>query len=84
MIIEISLDKVEFNIDNIELAISSLYLFVVVLSTKLQILCFSFLSQYMQNQSDPGSIDLTVNILTMGYWPTYTPMDVLLPAEVSF
>nr|XP_056717915.1 cullin-4A [Euleptes europaea] len=38
--------------------------------------------QYMQNQSDPGNIDLTVNILTMGYWPTYTPMDVLLPPEV--
>ncbi|XP_066475020.1 cullin-4A [Tiliqua scincoides] len=38
--------------------------------------------QYMQNQSDPGSIDLTVNILTMGYWPTYTPMDVLLPSEM--
>ncbi|KAJ7319769.1 hypothetical protein JRQ81_019280 [Phrynocephalus forsythii] len=38
--------------------------------------------QYMQNQSDPGNIDLTVNILTMGYWPTYTPMDVLLPPEM--
>lgn len=37
----------------------------------------------MQNQSDPGSIDLTVNILTMGYWPTYTPMDVHLTPEVS-
>uniref|UniRef100_A0ACB8FJ67 Cullin-4A n=1 Tax=Sphaerodactylus townsendi TaxID=933632 RepID=A0ACB8FJ67_9SAUR len=38
--------------------------------------------QYMQNQNDPGNIDLTVNILTMGYWPTYTPMDVLLPPEM--
>ncbi|XP_062833349.1 cullin-4A isoform X1 [Anolis carolinensis] len=38
--------------------------------------------QYIQNQSDPGNIDLTVNILTMGYWPTYTPMDVLLPPEM--
>ncbi|KAM8975573.1 cullin-4A [Pelodytes ibericus] len=38
--------------------------------------------QYMQNHSDPGNIDLTVNILTMGYWPTYTPMDVHLPAEM--
>lgn len=37
----------------------------------------------MQNQSDPGSIDLTVNILTMGYWPTYTPMEVHLTPEVS-
>lgn len=39
--------------------------------------------QYMQNQSDPGSIDLTVNILTMGYWPTYTPVEVHLTPEVS-
>ncbi|WP_348257542.1 cullin, partial [Salmonella enterica] len=28
--------------------------------------------QHMQNQSAPGPLDLTVNILTMGYWPTYT------------
>ncbi|XP_039600576.1 cullin-4A [Polypterus senegalus] len=38
--------------------------------------------QYMQNQSEPGNIELTVNILTMGYWPTYTPMEVHLPAEM--
>uniref|UniRef100_A0A8C5LS28 Cullin family profile domain-containing protein n=1 Tax=Leptobrachium leishanense TaxID=445787 RepID=A0A8C5LS28_9ANUR len=38
--------------------------------------------QYMQNYNDPGCIDLTVNILTMGYWPTYTPMDVHLPSEM--
>ncbi|OCT95365.1 cullin-4A [Xenopus laevis] len=38
--------------------------------------------QHMQNHSDPGNIDLTVNILTMGYWPSYTPMDVHLPAEM--
>lgn len=37
----------------------------------------------MQNQSAPSPIDLTVNILTMGYWPTYTPMEVHLPPEVS-
>lgn len=37
----------------------------------------------MQNQSAPGPIDLTVNILTMGYWPTYTPMEAHLPPEVS-
>lgn len=42
-------------------------------------LCF----QHMQNQSAPGPIDLTVNILTMGYWPTYTPVEVHLPPEVS-
>lgn len=39
--------------------------------------------QHMQNQSDSGPIDLTVNILTMGYWPTYTPMEVHLTPEVS-
>ncbi|XP_053563740.1 LOW QUALITY PROTEIN: cullin-4A [Bombina bombina] len=38
--------------------------------------------QYMQNHSDPGTIDLTVNILTMGYWPHIPPMDVHLPAEM--
>ncbi|XP_044769429.1 cullin-4A isoform X3 [Neomonachus schauinslandi] len=38
--------------------------------------------QFKQNQSDPGSIDLTVNILTMGYWPTYTPMEVHLTPEM--
>lgn len=36
----------------------------------------------MQNQNVPGNIELTVNILTMGYWPTYVPMEVHLPPEV--
>uniref|UniRef100_A0A671N242 Cullin-4B n=1 Tax=Sinocyclocheilus anshuiensis TaxID=1608454 RepID=A0A671N242_9TELE len=39
--------------------------------------------QHMQCQNIPGNIELTVNILTMGYWPTYVPMEVHLPAEVS-
>lgn len=43
---------------------------------------FVFL-QYMQCQNIPGNIELTVNILTMGYWPTYVPMEVHLPPEVS-
>ncbi|MBN3281835.1 CUL4B protein, partial [Polyodon spathula] len=38
--------------------------------------------QFVQNQSDPGNIELTVNILTMGYWPTYIPMEVHLPPEM--
>uniref|UniRef100_A0A3B4ZJY2 Cullin-4A n=1 Tax=Stegastes partitus TaxID=144197 RepID=A0A3B4ZJY2_9TELE len=38
--------------------------------------------QYMQNQSEPSNIELTVNILTMGYWPSYTPMEVHLPPEM--
>uniref|UniRef100_UPI0037E76AB4 cullin-4A isoform X1 n=1 Tax=Semicossyphus pulcher TaxID=241346 RepID=UPI0037E76AB4 len=39
-------------------------------------------NQYMQNQSEPSNIELTVNILTMGYWPSYTPMEVHLPSEM--
>ncbi|KAM4630960.1 cullin-4A [Polymixia lowei] len=38
--------------------------------------------QYTQNQSEPSNIELTVNILTMGYWPSYTPMEVHLPPEM--
>ncbi|ROL51773.1 Cullin-4B [Anabarilius grahami] len=37
--------------------------------------------QHMQCQNIPGNIELTVNILTMGYWPTYIPMEVHLPPE---
>ncbi|CAL8356140.1 unnamed protein product [Merluccius merluccius] len=33
-------------------------------------------------QNIPGNIELTVNILTMGYWPTYVPMEVHLPPEM--
>uniref|UniRef100_A0AAQ4PS22 Cullin 4A n=1 Tax=Gasterosteus aculeatus aculeatus TaxID=481459 RepID=A0AAQ4PS22_GASAC len=39
--------------------------------------------QFKQNQSGPSNIELTVNILTMGYWPSYIPMEVHLPPEVS-
>uniref|UniRef100_A0A7N4PHA9 Cullin-4B n=1 Tax=Sarcophilus harrisii TaxID=9305 RepID=A0A7N4PHA9_SARHA len=38
--------------------------------------------QYVQNQNSPVSIELTVNILTTGHWPTYVPMEVHLPAEM--
>lgn len=38
--------------------------------------------QHMQCQNIPGNIELTVNILTMGYWPSYTPMEVHLPHEM--
>lgn len=38
--------------------------------------------QHMMNLDSPGNIDLTVNILTMGYWPTYPPMEVHLPPEM--
>ncbi|XP_052401785.1 cullin-4A [Carassius gibelio] len=39
-------------------------------------------AKYMQNQSDPSNMELTANILTMGHWPSYTPMDVHQPAEM--
>ncbi|XP_074658437.1 cullin-4B-like [Tubulanus polymorphus] len=42
---------------------------------------FAF-KQYMTNQEAPGNIELTVNILTMGYWPTYVPAEVHLPPEM--
>uniref|UniRef100_A0A8C9Z625 Cullin-4A n=1 Tax=Sander lucioperca TaxID=283035 RepID=A0A8C9Z625_SANLU len=38
--------------------------------------------QFKQNQSEPSNIELTVNILTMGHWPSYTPMEVHLPPEM--
>lgn len=38
--------------------------------------------QHVQNVATPPGIELTVNILTMGYWPTYTPMEVHLPDEM--
>lgn len=38
--------------------------------------------QHLQNVHAPGSIDMSVNILTMGYWPTYQPMEVHLPIEM--
>jgi cullin-4 len=40
--------------------------------------------QHIQSSSRvAGSIDLSVNVLTMGYWPTYPPMEILLPSEMS-
>ncbi|XP_046995069.1 cullin-4A [Schistocerca americana] len=40
--------------------------------------------QHMGNLRYPqlANIDLTVNILTMGYWPTYPVLDVNLPVEM--
>lgn len=38
--------------------------------------------QHVQHIDTPAVIELTVNILTMGYWPTYTPMEVHLPDEM--
>jgi cullin-4 len=43
-----------------------------------------FLLQHYINlkSSFESSIDLTVNILTMGYWPTYPLVEVNLPKEM--
>lgn len=34
------------------------------------------------SRDDISGIDLTVNILTMGYWPTYPQIDVFMPPEL--
>ncbi|XP_071501882.1 cullin-4A-like [Diadema antillarum] len=38
--------------------------------------------QHIQHQNNVGPMDLTVNILTMGYWPTYTPVEIHLPPDM--
>lgn len=38
--------------------------------------------QHLANQNHKSSIDMSVNILTMGYWPSYNPTEVHLPAEM--
>ncbi|XP_024085072.1 cullin-4B isoform X2 [Cimex lectularius] len=38
--------------------------------------------QYMSNVKNASQMELTVSILTMGYWPTYPVMDVSLPSEM--
>merc|ERR1712029_1174947 len=35
------------------------------------------------SNSDEYKIDLTVNVLSMAYWPTYQPMEVNIPGELS-
>lgn len=37
---------------------------------------------YLNTAKPNSSIDMIVNILTMGYWPTYQPMEVHLPQEM--
>ena len=44
--------------------------------------CGFIFPQFLQHQDLPGSVDMVVSILTMGYWPTYTPVEVHLPVEV--
>jgi len=41
--------------------------------------------EYLSNNAnaDPG-IDLTVTVLTTGFWPSYKSFDLNLPAEMVF
>lgn len=39
-------------------------------------------SSNLQNELSASNLDLTVSILTMGYWPTYPVMEVTLPLEM--
>lgn len=47
-------------------------------------MCVCDVPQYVANlRTDfDSAIDLTVNILTMGYWPTYPLVEVNLPKEM--
>ncbi|PAA48168.1 hypothetical protein BOX15_Mlig016126g2 [Macrostomum lignano] len=38
--------------------------------------------QHLAQQPQPPSIDMSVNVLTMGFWPTYQPGEVRLPPEM--
>lgn len=38
--------------------------------------------QYLKNTQPSGSIEMSVSVLTKGYWPTYQQMNVTLPAEM--
>ena len=40
------------------------------------------LFQSIVGERSGTGLELTVNILTMGYWPTYIPMEVHLPGEM--
>lgn len=57
-----------------------------VVEVEKNVLCgfyFLYILQFLQNQFLAGNIDMAVNILTMGYWPTYTPVEINLPVDVS-
>jgi hypothetical protein len=37
----------------------------------------------MHHREYPGSIGLSVYVLTMGFWPTYPTVSAILPPEVK-
>ncbi|XP_043477502.1 cullin-4A isoform X2 [Leptopilina heterotoma] len=45
-------------------------------------IAFKQYSSNLQNELSASNLDLTVSILTMGYWPTYPVMEVTLPLEM--
>jgi len=45
------------------------------------LLCFQYAGN-LQSELVANNLDLTVSILTMGYWPTYPVMEVTLPMEM--
>ncbi|XP_033220142.1 cullin-4A isoform X2 [Belonocnema kinseyi] len=45
-------------------------------------IAFKQYSGNLQNELSASNLDLTVSILTMGYWPTYPVMEVTLPLEM--
>ncbi|XP_017839867.1 cullin-4A [Drosophila busckii] len=41
----------------------------------------AFRGHTLSNDRDVTNLDLTVSILTMGYWPTYAPTEVTMPPQ---
>ena len=41
------------------------------------------MSQVVARNSAPPGIDMQVNVLTSGYWPTYPIVECRLPSELS-
>lgn len=37
----------------------------------------------MNGRETPGNINMSVSVLTMGFWPTYQPVSAILPPEVN-
>uniref|UniRef100_A0A8C7UQ77 Cullin 4B n=1 Tax=Oncorhynchus mykiss TaxID=8022 RepID=A0A8C7UQ77_ONCMY len=74
-------EELEKMLDKIMIIFRFIYGNVVPTNSLMYFFFCLFFLYYMQCQNIPGNIELTVNILTMGYWPTYIPMEVHLPAE---
>lgn len=60
-----------------------LYNYFMFIISKYIITLVLLLVQYVTAKKLPSNIDLTVNVLTMGYWPAYPPLEIILPLNVS-